>query len=68
MPNEWSGPVRLHDGGPIITISTPAQARTFLQHANRDGRWSDAWVKCTAAVEGRLSHAEARQAFLKAAH
>jgi hypothetical protein len=68
MSNEWSEPVRLNDGGLIITISTPAQARTFLQHAERSGQWKDAWNKCSAAAEGRLSNAEARQAFLKATH
>ncbi len=68
MSNEWSQPVRLNDGGLIITIATAAQANNFMQHAKLSSRWADALAKCSAAADGRLSHDEARLAFLKAAH
>ncbi|TWF53312.1 DUF982 domain-containing protein [Neorhizobium alkalisoli] len=68
MSNEWQKPVRVNDGGLTITVASAAQARTFLQHAKRSDQWGEAWAKCSAAAEGRLSNDEARQAFLKAAH
>ncbi|WLS04165.1 DUF982 domain-containing protein [Shinella oryzae] len=68
MTNEWSKPVRVNDDGLIITIATAAQARTFLSHAKRSRLWNEAWRKCSAAAEGRLSQDEARHAFVKATH
>lgn len=68
MSHEWSKPVRLNDGGLIITIATAAQACTFLSHAKRSKLWNEAWRKCSAAAEGRLAGDEARHAFLKAIH
>lgn len=68
MSNEWSEPVRLNDDGLIITITTTAQARTFLQHVKQSRRWSEAHAKCSAAAAGHLDHDEARRAFVQAAH
>ena len=68
MDNQWQEPVRLTDGGLQITIATPAQARTWLQHAQRRAGWEEALDKCSGAAEGRVSNAEARRAFLKAAN
>ncbi|CDZ60341.1 Hypothetical protein NGAL_HAMBI2605_09600 [Neorhizobium galegae bv. orientalis] len=69
MNNEWQKPVRFREDGLLITVATAAQARTWLSSARKGGRaWEEALDKCSAAAEGRLSNAEARKAFLKAAH
>lgn len=69
MENQWHEPVRVNDGELRITVSSAAQARNFLQHGQSRGRaWEEALRACSAATEGRLSHAEARRAFLKAAN
>jgi hypothetical protein len=69
MTNEWREPVRFREDGLLITVATAAQARAWLSRTQKGGRaWEEALAKCSAAAEGRLSNAEARRAFLKAAH
>ncbi|MBP2448653.1 DUF982 domain-containing protein [Rhizobium leguminosarum] len=69
LSDQWKEPVRLKEDGLLITIETPAQARTWLRHARNSGSaWREALDKCSAAADGRLSSAEARRALLTAAH
>ncbi|MBW6425517.1 DUF982 domain-containing protein [Rhizobium sp. XQZ8] len=69
MDSQWNDPVRVNDGELRITIASAAQARSFIQHARHTGRvWEEAMRACSAAADGRMSNAEARRAFLKAAN
>lgn len=69
MTEQWKEPVQLKEDGLLITIETPAQARTWLRHARKSGpAWREALDKCSAAADGRLSSAEARRALLTATH
>jgi len=69
LTDQWKEPVRLKEDGLLITIETPAQARTWLRHSRKSGpAWSEAFEICCAAADGRLSSAEARRALLMAAH
>ncbi|WP_373289520.1 DUF982 domain-containing protein [Rhizobium wenxiniae] len=59
--------MRPTEDGLLITIETPAQARTWLRHARKSGpAWSDSLEKCSAAADGLFSSTEARRALATA--